>query len=326
MSPLRRRLSSCDVAAKTEDPQLEVDCGCFSISFHLDSAALPGLGVLEITLRKNHGWNWSSTWLSTLMERVAGSGLDFVVLCDFRSKEAGVDVADGLAPLWRDYAHLWGARVKSAALLIEENLFHAAASRPVRSFLQACAPGCPFVVCHGKAAAQEFFRAGLQAQKERRQGEAPFVSVVGVQEEADKTPGMCLASLAPLRPGSGAAAHTFHMLPNGDVRVIQSAPGECLVKEEAPESDATPKLKEFGSLKLHYSVEKLQKLIGTYFHIGELVIDAELESILRKTSAIGSLPVAAFSYEAHDGCFGGLQARVYHCIHRLLNALESGED
>jgi len=330
-------VSSCDVTTcKTSvDSKLlqhlaEVDCGCFSLSFRVDSAALPGLGVLEISLRKSHALNLNSTWLSSVMDRVFTSGLDFVVLCDFRSREGEFDFMDVLAPLWQDHAELWGARVKSAALLITENLFHAAASRPVRSFLQACAPGCPFVVCHGRAAAKEFFRAGLREQKERRETEAPFVSVVGVQEHGDKTPGVCLASLAPLRPGSGAAAHTFHMLPNGDVRVIQS-PGECVVQEEAEVTESDKKSSRisnaaFGSLKLQYSMEKLQNLVGTYFHVGELFIDAELESALRKSSVGGMLPMPELSSKARDGCFGGLQSRLYNCIHRILNALENGDD
>eukprot|EP00930_Biecheleria_cincta_P036211 TRINITY_DN24846_c0_g1_i1.p1 TRINITY_DN24846_c0_g1~~TRINITY_DN24846_c0_g1_i1.p1 ORF type:complete len:354 (+),score=66.12 TRINITY_DN24846_c0_g1_i1:56-1117(+) len=350
MSPLPRRVSVSDVNGTTGIgkilPQpMEADCGCCSLSFREGGPGLHGLGVLEISPRSQgkseaEGERRSSLVLSSMLLRVLSTSSNFAVLYDFRSQAPELRFVDSLCLLWKEHAHMWAGRMKFAALLVTDNLFHAAASGGVVDLLQAQqALSCPFVLCHAKAAAEEFFRVGLydlQADEPDVQGDAPFVSVVEVEDDVNASPhacfrGGCRACLAPLRPGSGDAEHTFHMLPNGDVRVIQSAPGDVVVKREAPK-ELGPKAagdKVCGaaatatmrSVKFQYSTERLRKLIGMYFHLGELVIDAEYDSILRCGAGAIQTPLIT-PEKASRGCLGGMQSLLHSYAQLLFGFLE----
>lgn len=282
----------------------------------------------------------SSLVLSSMLLTVLSTSSHFAVLYDFRSQAPELCFVDSLGLLWKEHSHIWAGRMKFAALLVTDNLFHAAASGGVVALLQAQqALSCPFVVCHAKAAAEEFFRVGLddlQADEPDVQRDAPFVSVVEVEDDVNASahacsPGGCRACLAPLRPGSGDAEHTFHMLPNGDVRVIQSAPGAVVVKREAPKqlgpkaagakacgASATSTMR---SVKFQYSTERLRKLIGTYFHVGELVIDAEYDSFLRCGAGAIRAPLLA-PQKVSRGCLGGVQSLLHNYVQRLFGFLE----
>merc|ERR1719265_1208852 len=97
-------------------------------------------------------------------------------------------------------------------------------------------------------------------------------------------------------------AQTFHTLPNGDVRVIQSPAQDIIVGavvdaaqqviENSISSLSSFKSSEFSNcelnqmtalaaLKFDCSTEKLEKLIGVHFHLGELIVDTEMVSLSR---------------------------------------------
>lgn len=349
MSPLPRRVSVSDVKGTIDMgkilPQpVKADCGCCLLSLRESEPGLHGLGVLEISpSRRGQSEAEGSLAFSSMLLSVLSTSSYFAVLYDFRSQAPEPCFVDSLGLLWKEHAHLWAGRMKFAALLVTDNLFHAAASGAVVALLQAQqALSCSFVVCHAKAAAEEFFQVGwddLQANEPDVQGDAPFVSVVEVEDDVNATAqacsrGGCRACLAPLRPGSGDAEHTFHMLPNGDVRVIQSAPGDVVVKRKAPKQ---PGPKAAGaqacgaastatmrSVKFQYSTERLQKLIGTYFHVGELVIDAEYDSLLRCGAGAIRTPLIA-PQKVNRGCLGGVQFLLHDYVRRLFDFLEGAD-
>eukprot|EP00931_Biecheleriopsis_adriatica_P095931 TRINITY_DN69582_c0_g1_i1.p1 TRINITY_DN69582_c0_g1~~TRINITY_DN69582_c0_g1_i1.p1 ORF type:complete len:332 (+),score=46.11 TRINITY_DN69582_c0_g1_i1:92-1087(+) len=325
--PMTRGVSLRDVTALkplagSRSQTHDVNCGCCTLSFRPGSPALWGLGTLELRLSSSSRLcSQDRSRLSEMLHRVRDFGVDFVVLYDFGSFQPSMHFIDCLTSCWRESGDLWADRVKGGAVLIKDNLLHAAASESVSRLLETCAfmAQCPFVVCHSKAAAAEFFCAGIRPLKDEA-GESAFVSVVGVQE-SQRSSG-ALAHLAPLNPDSGPAVHThtFHHLPDGDVRVIQSAPGDVLrpLPEECGQGQQTNNLR---AVKLAYSSETIQKLVGTYFHVGELIIDAELETFIRH-GTIGGLHAPLPPPKAAYGCLGNLQSVVYKVIQRLLNSLE----
>uniref|UniRef100_A0A7S4SVR6 Uncharacterized protein n=1 Tax=Alexandrium monilatum TaxID=311494 RepID=A0A7S4SVR6_9DINO len=295
---------------------VEVDCGCCMLSLRSGGPALPGLACLDIRL--NNTMRRNLEWLFQRLITVLSLGIDFVVTYDFRSQPPAPTFTQALAEFWKEHEDQCAQRLKSTALLVKDSIFDTAMQRPIGGFIQACALGCPFLVCHGQAAAQEFFQAGAsKASQTQEIAGLPFVSVVDVQEApqpATARPGLleagaasCIASLAPLRPRSplGGAyqdAHTFHMLPNGDVRVIQSPPGDVVLQggswhqqgegKRPPRqgaADSSAALASNGAsvvaaLKFACPRDQLQQLIGAHFHLGELVIDAEIESASRSQS------------------------------------------
>lgn len=144
---------------------------------------------------------------------------------------------------------------------------------------------------------------------------ASFVSVMHVLEASSTTPsstGACLACLASMAPPARALiappepgdnrrtpsgfledAASMHTLPNGDVRVIQSAPLlGAMVDIPALAVGTIRSLTSFGgsggvefpcgftamaALKFECRHERLQHLLGVHFHIAELAADAEQE-------------------------------------------------
>jgi len=227
----------------------EIDCGYCTVFFSNGASTLLGLGSLEIKLCGGTD-GWRGAWatqagierLATVLSRVLANGVDFLVTYDFRDQTPGKQFITDLARFCEDNSDAWTQRVKASALLVRDNIFDATAQGPVRDFVTGSSGvgSSPFVVCHSKESAHDFFRTGLDAN-----GTAAFVSVVAVQalDDADddgpvytgfaakrkntNTGLTCLASLAPMRSQDGAIAcctqaHMFHTLPNGDMRVIQS--------------------------------------------------------------------------------------------------------
>lgn len=288
----------------------EVDCGCCRFSFRKGDPLLPGLASVHIRL---HGQQPGSEWLIANLDKVLHLGMDFVVTYDFRNQTPAPKFTEALASFWQERRKELGQQLKSAALLVKDSLFDTAMQNPISGFVQACSSGCPLLVCHGEAAAEEFFRAGARSPPQTEDTTAtPFVSVVDVQEALQQgssgaDTSSCIASLAPLQSrGSSAGgyenAHTFHRLPNGDVRVIQSPPGDIVLQGDAwrrqnggkpqPGEDAVAEPhpvapnadSAVAALKFECPREQLQQFIGTHFHFGELVIDAEFEAASRSQS------------------------------------------
>jgi len=138
----------------------------------------------------------------------------------------------------------------------------------------------------------------------------------------------CVASLAPgiRRRGRGAPVPsgvasagitTLHELPNGDVRVIQSPARDVVLSSTSPSGNqdevrgrtvapapSTGSMhssasgaelsRSVAALKFECPAERLQPLVGTHLHVGELVFDAEVESCKRRyTACVRSVPKAS---------------------------------
>lgn len=323
----------------------EVDCGCCVLSFRSFGPALPDVACLQIRLSSRKQPRLK--WLLTELARVLNFGVDFVVTYDFRSQSPVPSFTEGLADFWKQHREQCAGHLKSTALLVKDSIFDTATQSGISCFIQACALGSPFVVCHGEAAAEEFFKAGAsRPPRARDAADVPFVSVVDVQAAPQHTAPQgagaflepsCIASLAPLRRRAGRAedyseAHTFHMLPNGDVRVIQSPPRDVVLRmdtvstegEQAgqrattepprPDSHAASRCTSsaVAALKFECPREQLQTLIGAHFHLGELVIDAEIESASRcnprRSSKSGNWSDQAATAKGAGGCFGGMRS------------------
>lgn len=334
----------------------EVDCGCCVLSFRNGGPALPGLACLHIRLNSKR--RSSLEWLFPRLMWVLNLGIDFVVTYDFRSQSPAPTFTQALAEFWQEHKDQCARCLKSTAMLVKDSIFDTATQRPISGFIQACAVGCPCLVCHNEAAAHEFFQAGAPGQP-RTQEEAapPFVSVVDVQEApqpaatrqgtpAPADTSSCIASLAPLQPrhGPGGAyedAHTFHVLPNGDVRVIQSPPGDVVLRGDSwrkqgkgmqqsnngaavePSSTAADGSTSVAALKFECPREQLQQLIGAHFHLGELVIDAEIESATRsQTKHAGGSPKSATrpngAQDKSLGCLVGLNILFIKLLNRIM--------
>eukprot|EP00403_Amphidinium_massartii_P021476 CAMPEP_0178390566 /NCGR_PEP_ID=MMETSP0689_2-20121128/10713_1 /TAXON_ID=160604 /ORGANISM="Amphidinium massartii, Strain CS-259" /LENGTH=384 /DNA_ID=CAMNT_0020011081 /DNA_START=219 /DNA_END=1372 /DNA_ORIENTATION=+ len=122
-------------------------------------------------------------------------------------------------------------------------------------------------------------------------------------------------------PGSttlpAAAITTLHELPNGDVRVIQSPARDVVLSSASSSSGSksdtdstaagssskggsaatstgsihssgsgTDLSRSVAALKFECPAERLQPLVGTHLHVGELVFDAEVESYKRRYTAL----------------------------------------
>jgi hypothetical protein len=189
---------------------------------------------------------------------------------------------------------------------------------------------------------------------------APFLEIVDVRDEEplehkkaavvasrpavlSPSAGACLAVLAPLQqqPGSVKAyeeAHTFHMLPNGDVRVIQSPPRDIMLQADDERMQAKPQ--EGAVTEAHAAVglpgedsstvvrfecprEHLQLLIGAHFHVGELAVDADLESAFRDDPGARSASSsdAGVRFVSNQDGLGICLLGVKHLILNYVNVL-----
>lgn len=278
--------------------------------------------------------------LFATLERALSDGVELVVTYDFRGLPAARVLTQGLATMHSlcngERAHLL-RRAKSAAMLVKENIFFQATVGFVGSFVQVLGPGCPILVCHNEVAAEDFFRIRAGAAVP-----STFVSVVGV--DVTRSGEACVASLAPLEPLAGArSAHpaaaklhaeapsTYHMLPNGDVRVIQSPPRDIIMGKVAEElngedltySETAAKCASYGALGsgnlpalagllfVGSTGDSLRHLIGAHFHVGELVVDAEAESFSRRMSKSRT--------SAQSRCYGGITIMLQKIIQRMMD-------
>merc|ERR1719265_1401296 len=134
-----------------------------------------------------------------------------------------------------------------------------------------------------------------------------FVSVVHVMQDLMESrlffgPRYCNAFIAPLSPEvipEVPLESTVHVLPNGDMRVIQSPDNDVIQKGDDKETTSF-RVGEtsMSALKLEGKQHDLEKLIGAHFHIGELIVDADIESENRMQTRQ--------SMEASpQGCFDG---------------------
>jgi len=340
-----------------------VDCGCCTLSLKQGDQNLLGIAVLEIRMRSCRTFRIKQTildWLQPVLSRVLNMNIDFVIRYDFRNQHPTPSFAQGLAAFIDDNAEQFADRLKSAVVLIEDTIFVTAAQGLVGSFIKACLPGCPCLICHGEAAAQEFFQTSVGSTSvELNPAPAPFVSVAGVREAPlhpsrnDSVPmPACLASLQPFLPnlgmlgsatnaGNGGHAkvpHTVHMLPNGDVRVIQSPPRDLVIRGSSPDfptdeisKDKQPNddqvkplasaifsgtdLSAVAALKFECPRDQLDKLVGAHFHIGELMIDAEIESHTHQARGFSG----TFKDFGVMGCLKGIQLMVLTMMAQLMD-------
>lgn len=323
----------------------DLPCGFCSLSFKPAGAgALSDLGRLEIKLTSPSSW-WCTAErsLHKALSRVLSMRRDFVVVYDFLGQEPTELLVESVGR-FRSENKEFRQRMKFAALLIQDNIFVAA---PVISgFIKACATGCPFLVCHGRTAADEFFKLGLSDLSEDEPDSArtrcppdtfaPFVSIVDVRaaspDEAVSlccteafSAAMCFASVAPLMPGSSPAAHAFHVLPNGDVRVIQSPSREfdpevyCSPEDSARLVWKGPSGDDLSvtALKFDCAQEDLQCLVGAHFHLGELMVDAELQSV-RRGSSVWSSGNLFGDFPPNIGCFAGVNTIIGKIVGPLV--------
>jgi len=167
------------------------------------------------------------------------------------------------------------------ALLIRSNIFVECARGVIGSFIKMWLPGCPAIVCHSEHIASEFFMANTTSSVIGHE----FVSVVNVQEDSSDV--ACLAFLAPLLPWDAPNMEgTLHVLPNGDVRVIQSPADDVMMCSPSEEAMHTTGDSALSALKFECSERELMQLIGAHFHIGELITDADIESRNRKLALL----------------------------------------
>jgi hypothetical protein len=256
--------------------------------------------------------------------RLRAVGVPFVATYDLRSCIPAPQIAQALGKLHRKYADLFSQQLNAIGLLVAENLFTLASRGRVGSFItESCLPACPKAILHSERIVERFFQTTAESSST-----PSFVSVAGVRKNPDNTPGMLETSLATLVPfkahGSPPSspqrvghvlplAPMMHTLENGDVRVIQSAATDVMLRptehginhgnpqdgsEVAEESTQQTKqnnektserveispgeLQLVEALKFRGPAAKLKQFVGMHFHIGELTIDADAaSSILR---------------------------------------------
>lgn len=282
-------------------------------------------------------------WFKAAVQRVLDTDLDFVAEFDFRSELPQPPFAEALTRVLKAYGTRWSKHLKRVALLTEENILRVAAEEPIGQIVEACAPDCPLVICHGKAAAEAFLTSG-------RDTGTPFVSVVEVLDkpqgkanrlcQIERLPetslselnseSFCLASLKLSQTGRPGrpSVQAFHTMPNGDVCVIQSPPLDCMISLE-PDSpmggmssdrflnaSAEELGRPYAALKFRCPRERLAQLIGAHFHVGELMIDAEMDSITRQTSKSSSADSS--QHRSLQGCLKGIHMVFSRALHQVL--------
>jgi len=263
--------------------------------------------------------------LDCTLQRLHYAGASFVATYDLRSCIPAPPIAQALGRLHVKYADMLSHQLKAMGLLVADNLFTLASKGRVGSFIiESCLPACPKAILHSERIAERFFQATCDSSST-----AYFVSMAGVHTASDSQPGSlesCVATLVPLKSsGSRRTTNTpevghalpnapmIHTLENGDVRVIQSAATDVMLRpadhgpnhanpqegsddaedgsdqakqptkvvSEQPEMSPGD-LQMVEALKFRGSAAKLKQYVGMQFHIGELTIDADAaSSILR---------------------------------------------
>jgi hypothetical protein len=131
--------------------------------------------------------------------------------------------------------------------------------------------------------------------------------VASVRESSDNQPGLvetCVASLVPFRQAPASTDEdnkgesrvasvpqiepVMKVLDNGDVRVIQSAATDVMLRQVSPyaasiddaktEKPSSTDLQSLQALKYRCPAARLREFSGTHFHIGELTVDADAAS------------------------------------------------
>jgi hypothetical protein len=306
---------SC-VSAK-EKVELSLVCGCCNLSFECGGSA--PLGHLIIKFKNGRMFKHSDTeLLLSSLERVLNARTNFAVTYDFRKGHPSPKLAMSIGSFIYEHRESWQRFAMTMALLIAGNIFVACARGVIGSFIKMWLPGCPAIVCHCDKIAGEFFMANTTSSTIEHE----FVSVVNVQEHL---PGArvegsrhCLAFLAPLLPwNSSKIGSALHVLPNGDVRVIQSLADNdlmCSTSDKAAHTIGdTPSA--LPALKFEGSQQDLEQLIGAHFHIGELIADADIES--------RNLKLAKHSFRREDRVTGCWDAALLKMVQICATSLSS---
>jgi len=312
--------------------ELNVDCGCCSLSFQSGGAASLGKTLGHLVIRfKKAGWvpNEDAELLLAALERVLSTQTDFAVTCDFQNGQPPPKLATSLDRFVHENKDRWARYATSMALLIRSNIFVECARGVIGTFMKLLLPGCPAIVCHCEDIACEFFMAATSSSAIGHE----FVSVVKIQEDSPTNvtaagTSYCLAFLAPLLKELDASniESTLHVLPNGDVRVIQSPADDVMMRGGSlagkPTGGAAMHTigdcpSALSALKFEGCKRDLAKLIGAHFHIGELIADSEVESLNRK-EAIATLRLQREG--SIQGCWeGALQALARICEASLVS-------
>lgn len=251
-----------------------------------------GLGHLVIKFCNENPRARSDTkLLVSSLEQVLCAEDDWAVTYDFRLAQPTPSVAK----VFEQNRERLARHAKTVALLISDNIYEAGAKtisgRIIRSFL----PGCPAIVCHCEHIAKEFFSESSAISNE-------FVSVVAIKEGKDDSQAagpsgpLSHAVIKPTVRKSGSEVDaTMHILPNGDVRVIQTPASDVVKCKEiygkqhkavGLQLKSTGRSSTLAAITFKCRKEHLEPLIGTHFHVGELIADAEAESTGRQQSVL----------------------------------------
>jgi len=305
------------------------------LSLRTGSSTLPGVARLEITLSRSSCPRSNMALFEAVLQKVLDLGVSLEVTFDFREHPPGAAFTSRFARIRRRHSARWCRQVVSAALIIKDNIF-AAVAGPVSRFMELCKLGAPVLVCHAKGSADEFFRAG---HREPGPGPGPraargsaephaaagFVSLVEITE----FPEYLLARVESWRGSDervsveGAPPHSVaHVMPNGDVRVIQSAPQDIMFEIEPGTTGELPAqcpgpgalLRNAAALKFTCDMDRLMPFAGAHFHAGELVVDADAESAQRVLGEADSQ-----NGIISEDCMRGIQEFLLDCADCIIS-------
>jgi hypothetical protein len=299
-----------------------MDCQVCTISFEPHIAGIPGMAHLTLAFQKTrvvtqYHIKTVSQALERTLQRIHHACTNFVISYDLRhAQKSMAELAQAFAKLHREYAPQFERQLKAIALLVSDNLFTMPAKNGIRNFITgSCLPSCLRFIGHSKATAEDFFRA-LPCRTQPK-GVESFASLVGADcdsynNEECTTP--CVGKMAPFQRQYDCTdlgievenAPMMQQLSNGDVRVVQTAATDVMLRQDpqskiCPERSTTPKdnsgdlqfLRTVKAFKFQCSIAKLQELIGTTFHIGELTIDADAASSILSGPTNKSAKVAS---------------------------------
>jgi hypothetical protein len=266
--------------------QVQGEFGCCSLTFESKGSS-PNFELGHLIIGFDSSKPTSAEDTARLLETLDGVfnlDVDFAVTCDLRLGHPSAQLAISIGRFLQHNHGRWSRHVMSMAVLITGNIFVAFAQGVLVKILTMWFPSCPAIVCHCEYIAKEFFVAHTSNSSIGRE----FVSVVKVRQECvdlcDEKD-YCSAFVAPLRPWevnhvSSSIESTIHILPNGDLRVIQS-PADDIIRDTTKELPKGCAGKALSALKFEGMERDLAPLIGTHFHIGELIADADIESEAR---------------------------------------------